>query len=376
MTLITLTACATTGSGAGLSLMDAIEQTGEKIAGELPEGSRVAIVAFESASDKLSDFIMEELTGVLFDRGIEVADRQNLEYVYKELNFQMGGDVSDKSAKSIGKFLAADMVITGQLLDLDGMYRYRTSAINVETAIRASVTRLDVRSDRAARRMVAALARQKTTVKTAKYGVSADVTPQTAGTFLDQGIMFASRGEYANAIADFDSAIRLNPDMVAAYYFRGSALLASVSRVSNVKDNFDFSITQQRATAEQARVIDLAIADFSLAIRLDPNDASAYNTRGIAYGVKGDFDRAVADFNEAIRLDPNYAAAYSNRGVAYGEKGDFDRAVADSSLAIRLDPNDAGAYNSRGVAYEAKGDFDRAVADRTEARRLGPECGD
>jgi len=73
-------------NNAGLSLMDAIEQTAEKITGDLPAGSRrVAIVAFESANDNLSDYIMEELTGALFDRKIEVADRQNLEFVYKEL---------------------------------------------------------------------------------------------------------------------------------------------------------------------------------------------------------------------------------------------------------------------------------------------------
>jgi hypothetical protein len=45
---------------------------------------------------------------------MEVADRQTLGYVYKELNFQMSGDVSDKSARSIGKFLGADLVIRSE----------------------------------------------------------------------------------------------------------------------------------------------------------------------------------------------------------------------------------------------------------------------
>jgi hypothetical protein len=49
--LISLSTCATTGSGTGgLSLQDAIEQTGAKIAGELPQGSRVAIVAFATVT--------------------------------------------------------------------------------------------------------------------------------------------------------------------------------------------------------------------------------------------------------------------------------------------------------------------------------------
>jgi hypothetical protein len=97
---------------------------------------------------------MEELTGAFVDRNMEVADRQNLEYVYKELNFQMSGEVSDESARSIGKFLGADLVITGQLMEIGGPYRYRANAVNVETATQDSVTRLNVRGAAALRRWI------------------------------------------------------------------------------------------------------------------------------------------------------------------------------------------------------------------------------
>jgi tetratricopeptide (TPR) repeat protein len=372
-------ACASTGSeaGTGLSLIDAIEQTGEKIAGELPKGSRVAIVAFESANDNLSDYIMEELTGALFDRGIEVADRQNLEYVYKELNLQMSGDVSDESAKSIGKFLAADMVITGQLLNTGGTYRYRTSAISVEEATRASVTRLDVRRDAATRRMVTALGNRQTTVKVAKYGVSENRTPRTPGTFLDRGILFAGRGEYEMAIEDFTEALRLNPNMSAAYILRGRALVASVATVIKVEAGFSGIIINSnggKISAEKAQVYDRAIADFTQAIQLSPDNAIAYRERGRAVREgKGDNDQAIADFNQAIRLDPNYASAYNNRGnVYYYNKRDYDKAIADYNQAIRLDPNFASAYLNRGLAYNEKRDYNQAIADFNQAIRLDP----
>jgi hypothetical protein len=87
---------------------------------------------------------MEELTGALVDRGMEVADRQNLEFVYKELNFQMSGEVSDEEVVSIGKFLGADMVITGSLRDdrfyngwgYTHYYRYGVNRFNVKDATR------------------------------------------------------------------------------------------------------------------------------------------------------------------------------------------------------------------------------------------------
>ena len=52
----------------------------------------------------------------------------------------------------------------------------------------------------------------------------------------------------------------------------------------------------------------------------------------------GNFDKAAADYNEVIRLNPKDADAYRSRGVAYRDKGDLDKAIADYTEAIRLDP--------------------------------------
>jgi tetratricopeptide (TPR) repeat protein len=66
-----------------------------------------------------------------------------------------------------------------------------------------------------------------------------------------------------------------------------------------------------------------------------------YNIRGIAYGKKGEYDNAIADYTRAIEIDPNDAWAYCNRGGAYDEKGDYDKAIADYTQAIEIDPKDA-----------------------------------
>jgi hypothetical protein len=46
---------------------------------------------------------------------------------------------------------------------------------------------------------------------------------------------------------------------------------------------------------------DRAIADYDEAIRLDPQDPLAYYNRGVAWHGKHDYDRAIADYDEAIR---------------------------------------------------------------------------
>jgi tetratricopeptide (TPR) repeat protein len=104
--------------------------------------------------------------------------------------------------------------------------------------------------------------------------------------------------------------------------------------------------------------------------------AIAYVGRGLAWQSKGDRDRAMADFTDAIRLDPDNSLAYSNRGILWREKQDIDRAIADFSDAIRIEalprsdlpgPGYVNVYTNRGLAWQAKGDLDHALSDYTQA---------
>jgi tetratricopeptide (TPR) repeat protein len=355
-------------SGDGLSLEEAIEQSAAALAADLPAGTRVAIVAFDSEHENLSGYIMDELGGALAEGELEVADRRNLPVVYKELNFQMSGDVSEETAVSIGKFLGAEYVISGQLIKSGDSYRYRLSSINVETAVLESSARFDVRNSRAMSRLIGNLRNAKAGTPAAYKGPASAV--------IDRGILFAMRGDFELAVADFTEAIRLDGKLAAAYMLRGRAYAAGIADVSKIRDNFsgfDFTF-HGPITAEQKAVVTRVIADYTRAIRLDPNIAAAYRDRGVMYSsMVGDYDKAIADYNRAIRLDPNDAWAYTNRGDAYYGKEDYDRAFADYNQAITLDPNDAWAYNNRGIAYHNKKDYDRAIADYTQAIKLDPK---
>ncbi|MDR1229788.1 MAG: CsgG/HfaB family protein [Spirochaetaceae bacterium] len=156
--------------GDGLSLDEAIAQSARDIAAKLPEGTRVAVVAFESPEQNLSGYLMDEIAGVLTDGGLEVADRSNLELVLKEQGFQFSGEVDEESAVSIGKLLGARYVLTGQLVNLGDGYRYRLNGINVETAVQESSIRLVVRNDQSVERMLAAMRDTAPAVQTATYG--------------------------------------------------------------------------------------------------------------------------------------------------------------------------------------------------------------
>jgi tetratricopeptide (TPR) repeat protein len=323
--------CATSGGNEDwLSLAEAIEQSAAELAAQLPAGTRVAIAGFTSEHENLSEYIMDELSGALVDGDLEVADRRNLAFVYKELNLQMSGDVDEKTAVSIGKFLGAPYVVIGQLVKAGSSRRYRVSGINVETAVQESSTRLSVRDDRALRSLIAAVQKAPVVTVAANYGEIGSTAPKTAGAFFDRALLSQSRGEYDNAIADYTEALRIDPHNAAAYSNRGFAYYAKGMH-------------------------DRAIEDYTAALRIDPKDAYAYNNRGGAYYAKGMHDRAIEDYTAALRIDPNLAAVYSNRGAAYYDKGMYDRAIEDFNAALRIDPNAAIAKEGLELARKARG---------------------
>ena len=79
-----------------------------------------------------------------------------------------------------------------------------------------------------------------------------------------------------------------------------------------------------------------AIADYTKAISLKPDDADAYEFRGLAKGQLNDFQGAIADFTKAISLQPDNADAYFNRAVAYLKVGQKSKALPNFMKAIEL----------------------------------------
>ena len=173
----------------------------------------------------------------------------------------------------------------------------------------------------------------------------------SAKTFFSWGNTKYDLGDYKGAIADYDTAIRLNPDDAKAYFNRGLAK-------GNLGEHF------------------AAIADFDNAIRLKPDDVDAYNNRGVAKGKLGEHFAAIADYNIAIRLKPDYAKAYLNRGFAKDNLDQHFAAIADYNIAIRLKPDHAKAYLNRGISKALLNRISEGKQDLRYALRLAKQAGD
>jgi tetratricopeptide (TPR) repeat protein len=101
-----------------------------------------------------------------------------------------------------------------------------------------------------------------------------------------------------------------------------------------------------------------ALQDYEQALQLNPSNANAYNNRGIIYRIKGEYGRAIADYDEAIWLRKgDFPAAYYNRALAYADKGDYEQSLRDFDVVMRFDPKNALAMYARGLTLLKKGDI-------------------
>jgi tetratricopeptide (TPR) repeat protein len=169
------------------------------------------------------------------------------------------------------------------------------------------------------------------------------MAPSFAIDFLARGAAFRALGQFDKALADYDEALKRNPDFPEVQMNKGVVYW----------HKGDYSS---------------AIPLFTAAIKADPNFVEALANRGAAYRKKGDMNAAIADYSKAIQINPNDAMTFYNRGVAYQKQQLHEKAIADFTSAIRLQPRYPEAYLNRGVAYtgvnkiaEARRDFQKAA---------------
>ena len=111
----------------------------------------------------------------------------------------------------------------------------------------------------------------------------------------------------------------------------------------------------------------LAIQNYTEAIKIDPNNSNSFINRGLQKKDMGNIKGALNDFNKAIKLDPNSGAAYHARALSLDTLGRIKDAMNDYNYALELEPSDGLIYYNRGSAKYAQNDFKGALIDFNNA---------
>jgi tetratricopeptide (TPR) repeat protein len=216
------------------------------------------------------------------------------------------------------------------------------------------------------------------------YDRALGLDAECVAAYCGRGNALRFLGDYASSEADFETAIGLDPDCGVAYIGRGLAVCFGAP--SSLDPNADFELGKNlltnptsaieyvmRGTAKaQLNDPQAAIADYNIAIDMNPRLLLAYNNRGNLYQYLGELERALADFSQVLKIDSRSAIAYNNRAIIYTQNGQFAAAVSDYQQAIELQPDFVSAYNNLGNNYCQMGKYPEAIAKYSQAIVFDP----
>jgi tetratricopeptide (TPR) repeat protein len=98
---------------------------------------------------------------------------------------------------------------------------------------------------------------------------------------------------------------------------------------------------------------DRAVAEFKTAIEINPNYADAYHNLANTYQQMGQADAAVANYEKALSINPQLWQSYQNLAAIAFDRGDFQKALDNMKKALEIDPQNPQLQNNLKV-IEAK----------------------
>ncbi len=119
--------------------------------------------------------------------------------------------------------------------------------------------------------------------------------------------------------------------------------------------------------------LQMAVADYQTAIRLDSQNSSLYNKLGIVQFKLGDHAGARKSFNQSIKLNPRNTLALNNIGALAVVDRKYKTAVRYLKQSLALDELNASAHLNIAEAWVGMKQMDRAMTEYSRALELDPD---
>ena len=156
--------------------------------------------------------------------------------------------------------------------------------------------------------------------------------------------------------------------LVAAFLVTGCTLNPTTTSRQRADAHLD-----KAATYETQGLLDAALAEFGLALEVNPNIADAHMGMGGVYQQRGDYEMASRAYERATIVDPNKFEAHYSLGLMKQLLGRLQEALRAYKTAWRLNPDDFKVNRELGSAYLQLGRPGEALTFAQISTKLDPE---
>ena len=216
------------------------------------------------------------------------------------------------------------------------------------------------------------------------YGFVLERWPHFVPALVGRSLCAATRGRMAEARADLDRALALDPNSDAAHECLGELYLNQGDCVQ--AEQHLLRAIELGATSTRARILlaaarlergDPAAARAELAYAAAqgaaPSGSLAYLRARVEFGL-GDLPLALAAIEEAVRLMPNAPPYHGLHALILTVMQKDELANAACARALALDPADGHALRARGLCHERAGRYAEALDDYTRSIASQPDA--
>ncbi len=179
------------------------------------------------------------------------------------------------------------------------------------------------------------------------------------------------------AIALYGAALEKDPAHVPALIGMGRTLrsqgandqsLDYLVRAMKADDQTPLVLAELALTYEALGMEPLAEPLHREVVAMRPHLAAAHNNLGFNYLLQRRFEDAIAAFSRALNIEPENVCFKNNLGAAYALSGDEGKALQVFQTAM----DKAAAYNNLGYLYMTDGQYDKAEKAFKRALDLKP----
>lgn len=140
--------------------------------------------------------------------------------------------------------------------------------------------------------------------------------------YMHRANVYIDKGEYNNAIKDYNKVVAMEPTGIRGYYGRGL-----VWHIFAIKEENGKSIEYYKN----------AIEDYTSAIELKPNYVQAFANRGYSYFDLNDYKSAKENFEQALKINEKQADAYNGLATTYYKLDNIDEAIENFDKAVQFE---------------------------------------
>jgi tetratricopeptide (TPR) repeat protein len=156
-----------------------------------------------------------------------------------------------------------------------------------------------------------------------------------------------SEEKFRKAITEYEAALKLNPNLTAAFYYLGSSYIMIYKPGDESEKNKEIGVN--------------ATTYLQKALELDPENKNILQALGDINDKMRNFELAEKYYLQVQKFTPDDPVSYYNLAGFYNNNGKYDKAIEMYEKRIALNPDDPEGYLYLAGFYQDKRKWDDAI---------------